>query len=153
MIYLVPVTIDEANEFVAAFHEHNEATAGAPLAIGVTTGTQLVGVALIGRPVARMLQDGYTAEVLRVCVDVGAPKNVCSMLYGAAWRAWRAMGGRRIVTYTLATEKGTSVKAAGWRIVASTRPSKEGKGWDRDGRERDWQPVYGQKKFRWEPAA
>lgn len=149
MITLVPLTRDEANAFVAVHHRHSRPCPGAKFCIGVTTGEQLVGVAIVGRPVSRMLDDSFTAEVLRVCTIASAPRNCCSMLYGAAWRAWRAMGGRRIVTYTLESERGTSVAAAGWRIVHKTKAES----WSRDGRERDWQPVYGQRKFRWERSA
>jgi len=149
---LIPITLREANDFVASYHRHNGRTTrnGGKFAIGVSTGEELVGVAIIGRPVARLLNDVYTAEVLRVCTSDESPKNCCSKLYAAAWRAWKAMGGRRLITYILANEAGSSVKAAGWREVASCGPAKNG--WDRQGRARNWQPIYGQQKFRWEAA-
>ena len=106
----------------------------------------MVGVAIVGRPIARLLDDGYTAEVTRCCVLDDAPKGSCSFLYGRCWRIWQQMGGTRMVTYTLQTESGSSLKGAGWKIVGKT----EGGGWDREGREREWQPIYGQLKFRWE---
>jgi len=106
----------------------------------------MVGVAIVGRPVARLLDDGYTAEVTRCCVLEKAPKGSCSFLYGRCWRIWQQMGGIRMVTYTLQTESGSSLKGAGWKIVGETK----GGGWNREGRERDWQPIYGQLKFRWE---
>jgi len=70
------------------------------------------------------------------------------MLYGACWRAWRAMGGKRLITYTLQTEPGTSLRGAGWRIVAECKPGS----WNRENidRLRHWQPIYGQQKFRWQ---
>lgn len=100
-----------------------------------------------------------TAEVLRVCTDGkdrrlpnGHTVPVCSTLYARCWRAWQAMGGKRLVTYTLATEPGASLRGAGWRVVGQTEPVPEGKGWTtRPGRE--WQAVNGQLKLRWEAAA
>jgi len=148
-LVLVPLSLREASEFVTNFHRHNKAPRGGKFAIGVSDESGLVGVAIVGRPLARSFDD-YTAEVLRVCTTDGSPKNVCSKLYGACWRAWKAMGGHKLITYTLQTETGASVKAAGWKIVAQTKKRKEGSAWTSKGRERDWQPIYGQLKFRWE---
>lgn len=152
---LRPVTLREANEFVENFHRHNGRTArdGGKFAIGVEEEGQLVGVAIIGNPISATFMDGYTAEVLRVCIGDGGPKNCCSMLYSAAWRAWRAMGGRKLVTYTLKSETGVSLRAAGWKIVGETKPVAPG--WrkvDHLNLRREWQPVMGQQKLRWEIA-
>ena len=150
---LLPVNLTEANDYVTSFHRHNKAVHGGKFAIGVTDGEGLVGVAIVGRPIARMLQDGHTAEVSRVCTTDDSPKNVCSMLYAAGWRAWKAMGGNRLITYTLVEEDGTSVKAAGWRVVGETAARKQGKGaWTCNTRARTWNPLYGQLKLRWEAA-
>lgn len=150
---VVPVTLREANDFVENFHRHNGRTSrdGGKFAIGCSSGDELVGVVIVGRPVARLLEDGWTAEVTRCCVSPAAPKNASSFLYGAAWRAWREMGGKRIVTYTLTTESGASLRGSGWRIVAQVSPG----GWSRPklGRMRQWQPIYGQQKLRWEATA
>lgn len=101
---------------------------------------------MIGRPVARALDDGLTLEVNRVATD-GA-KNACSALYGAAWRAARALGYRRLVTYTLATEPGTSLDAAGWKVVGQVT----GRSWSCPSRPRDDKhPTTN--KVRWEVAA
>jgi hypothetical protein len=143
------MSIREANAYVEQFHRHNKPTRGGKFALGVSDGEQLVGVAIVGRPIARLLNDGYTAEVLRTCCADGAPKGANSCMYSACWRAWRAMGGRRLVTYTLATESGASLRGAGWTIIAEVKPG----GWNRDGREREWQPIYGQQKLRWEMEA
>lgn len=145
---VVPVTLREANDFVENFHRHNGRTQGAKFAIGASTGNELVGVAIVGRPIARLLDDGNTAEVTRVCVVDNAPKGACSFLYARCWRIWSAMGGKRLITYTLDTESGASLRGAGWRIVGQVKPG----GWDRDGRSRRWQPIYGQQKIRWEMA-
>ena len=148
-LLLIPISVREANLFVTNFHRHNKSVQGAKYSLGASYNDQLVGVAIIGRPVARKLDDGFTAEVTRVCVLENAPKNTNSFLYGRAWRVWQQMGGKRMVTYTLQEESGSSLKAVGWKILGETGGWEEGKGWQtRPGRE--WQPVVGQLKFRWE---
>ena len=149
---LMPLSLREANEYIKSFHRHNKPTRGGKYAIGVKDGDKLVGVAITGRPIARMLDDKVTAEVLRVCTADDSPKNTCSMLYGACWRAWKAVGGKRMVTYTLQSESGSSLRGAGWTIVAKLKPRPSSQAWKGSDRERDWQPVYGQAKFRWEAA-
>ena len=145
-LQLVPVTLREANEFVANFHRHNKPTQGGRFAIGAIYGDALIGVAIVGRPVSAQLQDGLTAEVTRLCVSDDAPTNACSFLYGRSWRIWQQMGGERLVTYTLQSESGSSLRGAGWHIKGEVKPSN----WDRKSRPREWQPIYGQLKFRWE---
>ena len=115
MLSLVPVSLREANEFVRRHHRHHKPTVGHKFSIGVREDGRLAGVAICGRPVSRFLDDGYTLEVNRLCTD-GA-RNACSMLYGAAARAARAMGYQKIITYTLDTEPGTSLRAAGWQCA------------------------------------
>jgi len=145
----VPLDIAEANAFIASHHRHNKPVQGAKFAFGASDGQRLVGVVTVGRPVARKLDDGFTAEVTRCCVLDDAPKGTPSFLYSRAWRAWAAMGGARMVTYTLPSESGASLRGAGWRVVGQSPAWKEGKGWTtRPGR--DWQPVQGQGKLRWE---
>ncbi len=146
---LVPISITEANKFVANFHRHNKPVQGAKFAIGASDGENLIGVAIVGRPVSRHLDDGETAEVTRCCVLDDSPKGACSFLYSRCWRVWAAMGGGKLITYTLQSESGASLRGAGWKIVGQTPGFSEGKGWTtRPGRE--WQPVVGQSKFRWE---
>lgn len=112
---LQPITLKEAMAFTDRHHRHHRAPQGGLFAVAVNDGTDVVGVAVIGRPVARRLQDGYTAEVTRLCTM--GQKNACSMLYAAAWRCCRALGYRRLITYTLTTEPGTSLRAAGWKLL------------------------------------
>lgn len=112
MLSLVPVTLREVNEFVHLCHRHHGPTVGHRFSIGVQEDGQLAGVAICGRPVSRFLDDGYMLEVNRLCTD--GTKNACSMLYGAAVRAARAMGYRRVITYILDSECGTSLKASGF---------------------------------------
>ena len=112
-----PVTLKEARRWVDAHHRHHRAPQGGLFAIGVAgPGQEVVGVAIVGRPVARAYDDTWTVEVTRVAVLEGHP-NACSMLYSACWRAARAMGYLRAITYTLQSETGTSVKAAGWKEI------------------------------------
>lgn len=151
---IVPMTLREANEFVQSFHRHSGRTArdGGKFAIGcVDDEGELWGVAIVGRPLARMLDDSFTAEVTRTCVKPKAPPNVNSLLYGRCWRIWQQMGGRRLVTYTLQSESGASLKGAGWKIAGVSKG--HAKGWARKDSEhvkRTWQPIFGQDKFRWE---
>ena len=113
---IVPVTFRQAQAFIAAYHRHHKPPRGMKFCIGVDADGQLAGVATVGRPVARVYDDGYTLEVNRTCTD-GTP-NVNSMLYGAAWRAAKALGYRRLITYTQAGESGASLRAAGYRVIA-----------------------------------
>ena len=110
---LKPIGFAEACEFIAARHRHHRPPQGHKFSLGVVREDGvLVGVACVGRPVARNADDGFTAEVTRLCTD-GTP-NACSALYGAAARAAKAMGYRKIITYTLEEEGGASLRASGW---------------------------------------
>lgn len=110
---IVPVTLEVANAFVRGLHRHNKPVIGAKFCVGVRT-ERLVGVAIVGRPVAPKLDDGFTAEITRVCTD--GTRNAASMLYGACRKAARAMGYDRIFTYTLPEEGGASLRAAGFKL-------------------------------------
>lgn len=131
---------------VSNLHRHSKPVVGHRFSIGCFSGDELVGAAIVGRPVARMLNDGYTAEVNRLVTN--GEKNACSMLYSAAWRAWKAMGGKRIVTYTLMSEPGTSLVAAGWEKTGETAAHVGG--WGRDNRPRERAPHDDEPKQRWE---
>jgi len=145
VLTLTPITLREANAFVAAHHRHHQPARGCIACVAVSDESGVRGVAIIGRPVARHLQDGWTAEVNRVATD-GA-HNACSMLYGAAWRAVKALGYRRLVTYTLPEEGGASLRAAGWRCIGEAG----GGSWSCKSRPRvDTHPL--QVKIRWEAA-
>lgn len=130
-LHVVPIRLPAANAFIEAHHRHHRKVIGHMFSIGAHDGEQLRGVAIIGRPVARHRDDGTTAEVTRLCTD-GTP-NACSMLYSAAWRACRAMGYERLGTYILASEDGTSLRAAGWREVHKVK----GRSWDTPSRRRE----------------
>lgn len=140
---LQPITLREANAFVAKNHRHHRPVRGCISVVSVARGDDVVGVAIVGRPVARMLQDGLTAEVTRCCTD--GTRNACSMLYRAAWRAVHALGYQRLITYTLPEEGGASLRAAGFKELGRAG----GGSWSRPSRARvDTHPT--QEKLRWQ---
>ena len=143
-----PATIRNAQAFVSAHHRHNAAPRGARYALEAVFGGQVVGVVIVGRPVARLLDDGMTCEVLRCCVRTDAPRNTPSYLYGAARRVWQSWGGQKVITYTLESEPGDSLRGAGFVAVAKTK--REPKGWGRKDRGRDVNGTDGQRKTRWQ---
>ena len=115
---IVPITLKAANAFVATYHRHHKPTVGHKFSIGLSLNDDLIGVAIMGRPVARGSDNGFTIEVARLCTN-GA-KNACSMLYQAAARSSKELGYKKIQTYILQNELGTSLKASGWKMEAVT---------------------------------
>jgi len=111
-----PVTLAEANEFVRQHHRHHQPVPGAKFCVGVSCGGAVCGVAIVGRPVARHYDDGWTMEVTRLATD--GTRNASSLLYGACRRATFALGYRRLITYTRTDESGASLRGAGWRVIA-----------------------------------
>jgi hypothetical protein len=135
MLEIVPISFSEACEFVNLHHRHHRAPVGHKYSIAVcgdrVNGTARIhGVAIVGRPVARMLDNGTTLEVLRLCTD--GTKNACSILYASAWRAARALGYKKLITYILQSENGTSLRAAGWKCIGEAGGGK----WNRVSRPR-----------------
>ena len=114
----MPITLKAANEFVAKHHRHHKPSVGHKFSIGLSNDDNLIGVAIMGRPVARNSDDGFTIEVARLCTN--GQKNACSMLYQAAARASKELGYKKIQTYILEIESGTSLKASGWKMEAIT---------------------------------
>ena len=150
----VPLTLGEARAFVTAHHRHHRAPQGGLFAVGVAVACAdliVCGAAIVGRPVARNADNGWCAEVTRTAVkpDTLDPtrgvKDACSFLLGACWRAARALGYRRLITYTLKEESGITLVAAGWRCIGET----PGGAWSRKSRPRvDQHPL--QSKLIWE---
>ena len=133
---LAPIGFSEAAAFVKAHHRHHPPPAGHKFSIAAYDHDELVGVVIVGRPVARRRDDGRTLEVTRLCTN--GHRNACSFLYGAAARAAFALGYQRIGTYVLKSEPGTSLAAAGWRMIAET----PGKSWSVPSRPRtDKHPI------------
>jgi len=145
ILEIVPITLKLAKDFVAAHHRHNKPPVGHKFSVGLVCDGVLVGVACAGRPVARMLDDGRTIEVTRTCTD-GTP-NANSMLYGAVWRAAKAMGYRRAITYTQGDETGASLRAVGW-TRAKELPARAG--WDAPSRPRQDIGSGNVARVRWE---
>lgn len=108
----------EANAFVHQHHRHHKPVVGHLFSIGAAENGKIVGIAIVGRPVSRHRDNGVTAEVTRLATD--GTKDACSFLYGAASRAAFALGFKRIGTYILASEPGTSLVACGWRLIGET---------------------------------
>lgn len=131
---LKPISFSDACRFVADHHRHHVPPQGYKFAVGCLDGDRLCGVVIVGRPVARNRDDGWTAEVTRLCTD--GTRNACSILYAAAARAAKAMGYRGIITYILADEPGTSLRASGWELQGMT----EGGSWGRPSRPREDKP-------------
>jgi hypothetical protein len=139
MLVLRPTTIKEANRVVGLWHRHNRPVHGALFAVGVEREGALVGVAIVGRPIGRNAQDGVTCEIVRVATD--GTYNACSMLYGACCRAAKALGYRKVLTKTLVSEPGSSLKASGFQEDGSI---KAGLDWDRKGRRRVQVDLFGE---------
>ena len=141
--YKVALPLSEANEFVRQNHRHHVPVVGHKFSIGAVLNKKIVGVVIVGRPVARMRDDGYTLEVTRLCTD--GTKNACSFLYGAASKAAFSLGYSRIGTYTLPEEGGFSLRASGWKLIGE----RGGGSWNVASRPRvDKHPL--QKKLLWE---
>lgn len=133
-LYIMPIGLRAANAFVGQEHRHHPPSRGHKFSVAVHDESGLLrGVAIAGRPVSRMLDNGFHLEVLRVATD--GCENACSALYGACARAGKGMGypSHQIITYTLHTEPGTSLRAAGWVQVGVT----DGGSWDRPSRRRE----------------
>jgi hypothetical protein len=142
-VELKPISLKHASAFVAEHHRHHDAPQGGKFALAAWHEDELVGVAIVGRPVSRMLDNGLTAEVIRVATN--GTRNACSFLYGAAKRAAQAMGYRTVITYTLIEEPGSSLRAVGWQRAGVAG----GGSWSRPSRpEVDHHPL--QQKIRWE---
>jgi hypothetical protein len=145
---IVPVSLADAKAFVAVHHRHHAPPVGHKFSLGVASGAQLVGVAIVGRPVSRVIQSqGNTLEVIRSATD--GTRNANSMLYGACCKATFALGYDRLITYTQGGESGSSLRAAGFRVLAE-RPAR--RGWDTPSRGREAKGTEGVARTLWESA-
>lgn len=140
-----PVSLKTAQEFVRLHHRHNKPPAGHKFSVGLFDGNQLLGVAVAGRPIARLLDDGVTLEITRTCTD--GTRNANSMLYGAIVRAATALGYTKCITYTQHDESGASLRGAGWTPVKTIAANA---GWSRPSRNRKDIGSAGVARTRWE---
>jgi hypothetical protein len=153
-LVLTPIGVTAADEFVQAHHRHaGRVNWGSRFALAVADQSgEIQAVAIVSHPITRALNHGgFVGEVRWVCTRPGAPHNCCSMLYSACWNTWRSMGGTRIITYTLKSETGSSLKAAGWKRVAASPGHKSGS-WDTHPRKGTLvnKEILVQDKWRWE---
>ncbi len=112
MMEVRPIELRDANAFVAEHHRHHKPVVGHRFSLAAWKNGEVVGICIVGRPVSRAYPPLEVVEVTRLCTD--GTRNACSALYGAAARAARALGYRRIQTYTLPEEGGASLRGAGW---------------------------------------
>tara|TARA_B100000900_G_C19969962_1_gene469361 strand:- start:14 stop:481 length:468 start_codon:yes stop_codon:yes gene_type:complete len=145
---IVPLSLKEANEFVTKYHRHNKKCQGHKFSLGAVFENKLVGVVIVGRPVARKLDDKLTLEINRNCVLDNAPKGTCSFLYSKAIKVWQTMGGKKIITYTLDYESGSSLKAVNFKKEKMVQIFKKNTGWTTRVN-RVWQEVQKTPRIRW----
>lgn len=137
-----PLELSVANQFVASLHRHHDPVHRDKFRVGAMYEGTLVGVVQVARPVSRHLDDGKTLEVVRLCTN--GTKDCCSFLYSKAARIAKEMGYEKIITYILASESGTSLKATGWYEEGITR----GGEWSRPSRPRNTTaPTVPKKRF------
>jgi len=153
-IRVQPSTIKKANDFIKTFHRHHRPTirnSGRWALSALDNDNQIVGVVIAGNPVSATYMDGFTLELTRLCVAETAPKGTCSFLLGKCCAIWRAMGGTRVITYTLAHESGASLRGAGWTLAGEVKPHKRWQNKTKsDGVARAALEIYELKKLRWE---
>tara|TARA_B100000614_G_C14344739_1_gene410422 strand:- start:71 stop:574 length:504 start_codon:yes stop_codon:yes gene_type:complete len=149
-----PITIKTANEFIKDYHRHHRPTirnSGRWALAAIDLNGEMVGVVIAGNPVSATYMDGYTLELTRLCVKEIAPKGTCSFLLSKCCSIWRTMGGQRVITYTLATESGASLKGAGWKLSGTVKPHKRWTNKNKvDGLDRTHLEIYELMKHRWE---
>jgi len=141
---IIPISLKFANDYVAKFHRHNKPVQGHKWSLAISVMNGIIGVGIVGRPIARYLDDGLTLEVLRVCTN--GERNANSFLYGRIAKIARLMGYKKIITYTLTKETGASLRAIGAKPVANCKPQE----WNCKKRPRKTQDVYKEEKVRWE---
>jgi hypothetical protein len=139
------MSLRAAQAFVLTHHRHHKPPRGQKFSLGVSDGQKLLGVAIVGRPSARAWDDGHTLEVIRTCTDGTMGAN--SFLYAKSWKAARALGYTRLVTYTQENESGASLRGAGWRVIGERKPRT---GWNCAARSRDDHGVDNVRRLVWE---
>lgn len=128
----VPIELRDAQAYINQYHRHHQAAHRDKFRIAAMDDGEIIGVVQVGRPVSRVLDDGKTLEVLRLCTN--GKKDVCSFLYSRAARIAKEMGYKKIITYILESEPGISLKASGWTCEAD---GVGGSDWDTPSRPRE----------------
>jgi len=142
LLQIIPISFRNACEFVNKNHRHHKNPQGHKFSIAAAKNDKIIGVVICGRPVSRILDDGFTLEVTRCCTD--GTKNACSFLYATAWRIAKNMGYKKLITYILDEEKGSSLKAAGFKEISKVF----GRSWSCKSRPRiDKMPIQDKKRF------
>ncbi len=137
-----PISFRDACDYVARHHRHHRPPQGHKFSVALWKDGNIVGVAIVGRPVARKADDGETLEITRLCTD--GTKNATSKLLGQVRRIAQTMGYRRVITYTLDSEPGSSLFGAGWKQDGTTA----GGSWSRESRKRvDSHPTGAKKRW------
>ena len=144
----VPITLQEASAYIDRRHRHSAGPKFHKFSIclRVPGEPDPVGVAVASTPKARHQMDGETLEINRCCTD---PRyaDVCSCLYARAVRIGRELGYRRLLTYTLLEESGSSLRAVGFQPDGVTKASADG--WNSPSRFRDTDRYPVREKIRW----
>lgn len=134
---VIPISLKQANEFVEKYHRHHSPVVGHKFSIGALDNKDnMVGVAIVGRPVSRYLDDGKTLEVTRLCTD--GTYNACSFLYSRCAKIAKDMGYEKIITYILEIENGASLRASGWTVE---KENAGGGSWNVPSRPRELEPI------------
>ena len=134
---VIPISLKQANEFVEKYHRHHSPVVGHKFSIGALDNKDnMVGVAIVGRPVSRYLDDGKTLEVTRLCTD--GTYNACSFLYSRCAKIAKDMGYEKIITYILESENGASLRASGWTLE---KENAGGGSWNVPSRPRELEPI------------
>ena len=142
MLQIRPIHLKAAREYVGEHHRHNIPPVGGKFAVSCYDNDRICGVAICGRPTSRKLDDGITLEIYRNCTD--GTYNACSKLYGACCKIGRDMGYTRVITYTLESENGASLKAANFKLDGKAG----GTAWTGE-RKRDYYVSPPEMKNRW----
>lgn len=124
---IAPTNLKEANDYVTRHHRHNGKVLIHRFSLSVYDGDRICGVAIVGNPSARRLDDGVTLEILRCCTD--GTRNACSMLYGRCAQIAKLMGFKKIITYITQEENGASLRASNFVLEADNVGGGE-KGWN-----------------------
>lgn len=143
MLQIRPIHLKEAKDYIKKYHRHNIPPVGGKFAISCFDGDKMCGVAICGRPTARKIDNGTTLEIYRNCTD--GTYNACSKLYGACCRIAKNMGYQKVITYTLESENGASLKASNFNYCGQAG----GIAWTGE-RRRDYYISPEEMKNRWE---